>query len=528
MVDLKLFIKGIILEYSYRLYVFFLFLSAIFAGPVWAGNWFLTPTVNVRETFSDNINLNPSGQEKSAFVTEINPGIILQRFGGKTQASVIYQMQNVINRGGTGGVNVNHQLQALASTVIEPNRLFLNANSSISQQNVVNTGPVTTGNLTNSANRANVYNFGVNPTWTPHFNGYADGIVQLGYNFLGTSSTAVSDSNTFSGSVGLTSGYRFNQVTWRLGYTDTYSMRDAGGDVRFRNSFGEVRYRFSRRYSIFAQGGYFDNTLPGAVTTNNRNGEFYAFGAAWTPSYRFGLEAGYGENLYFAALNWVPTLRTNVNILFRNADVGTNTGNVWNARITHRSARALWSANYAETTTTVQNILSTQNILNTTNNLSNQATNTVITQPFASNVGLPTFTNNILIVRRGDISVSGGTAKSTVGLTFFNSRREDQTTLANDNSTGVSGFWTWQFVPRTISNLQVSWNRNVTSNAGTADQTANFYIASLILTRNIADYFNITKGIFGSINYRFSKQDSSNPLFSYTENSVAATLSVNF
>jgi uncharacterized protein (PEP-CTERM system associated) len=154
----------------------------------------------------------------------------------------------------------------------------------------------------------------------------------------------------------------------------------------------------------------------------------------------------------------------------------------------------------------------------------------VVTQPFVSNIGLPTFTNNIVIQRVGQISVSGGTAKSSLGLTLFNSRREDQTTLANDDSTGVSASWNWRFQPRTNSRVLISWNRNTTNMPSTlvSNNQATFYIVSLGLTRNIADYFGISKGIFGAIDYRYARQDSANSQLSYTENSVAATLTINF
>ncbi|MCI0733294.1 MAG: TIGR03016 family PEP-CTERM system-associated outer membrane protein [Methylococcaceae bacterium] len=508
------------------------------AGPAYAGKWFATPRVTVRETFSDNINLSPSGSRQSAFVTDISPGFNLRRFGGRTQVNLDYQMQNVINAGGTGGTRINHQLQAHAASVIEPNRLSISANSSISQQNVVNTGIISTGNLNNLANRANVYTFSVNPIWTPHFDGYANGFAILGYDFVGTSSTQVSDSNTFRGSLGLTSGYRFNRIRWRLGYNDSYSQRGAGGNLRLRDYSGEIRYNFNRKYSTFVQAGYFDNSLPNVVTSNNQNGSYYTFGASWTPSWRFGLQAAYGQNLYFIDSRWRPTSRTNIRLGFRHSNVGTNIGSVWNADITHQSARAFWNASYSENTTTVQNILLGQSILNPLItpgqfpfNPGNQpGTIPVVIQPFPSNLGLPTFTNNIVIQRLGQVSVSGGTAKSSLGLTLFNSRREDQSTLAEDNSIGASAFWTWRFQPRTNSRLLVSWNRNTTNIPSilVPNSQANFYLLSLGLTRNISDYFDIAKGIFGAIDYRYARQDSSNSQFSYTENSVAATLTINF
>lgn len=531
--------KNVLPKFTTRIWLFLIVISGDAVGPANAGSWFLTPRLTVRETFSDNINLSPSGSEQSAFVTDISPGFNLQRIGGRTQVNINYQLQNVINAGGTGSTRINHQLQAGAARVIEPNRLWVSTNGSVGQQNIVNTGVITTGNLNNFANRANVYTFSVNPVWTPHFDGYANGIVQLGYDFVGTSaSQQLSDSNTFRGTAGLTSGYRFKQLGWRLVYNDNYSQRGAGGDVRFRDYLGELRYNISRKYSVFVQAGYFDNSLPNVVTSNNQNGSYYTFGAAWTPSRRFGLQASYGHNLYSANWRWQPTFRTNINVGFRHSKVGTNTGSVWNANISHRSARTFWLASYAETTTTVQNILLGQSIFNPLNtagqspfNPTNQPVlSPIVTQPFASNLGLPTFTNNIVIQRIGQISVSGGTAKSTLGLTLFNSRREDQTTLADDDSIGASTFWNWRFMPRTTSRLLVSWNRNTTNlpTAVVPNSEANFYVVGVGLTRNIADYFNISRGIFGAIDYRFARQDSSNSQFSYTENSIAATLNIIF
>lgn len=503
--------------------------------PVNAENWFVRPRLTVRETYSDNINLNPNGFRQSALVTEIDPGFSVQGSSGKTQVNLNYQMQNIITNGATGSNRINHQLQAAAASVIEPNRLFINANSSVSQQNIVNTGRVSTGNLNNQSNRANVYTFSVNPTWTPRFDGYANALVRLGYDFVGTSSAMASNSNTFRGSLGLTSGYRFNQVGWHLGYNDSYSQRNAGGDVRFRNYTGQIGYNFNRKYSIFVQGGYFDNSFPNAVAAGNRNGLYYTLGASWTPSRRFGLRAAYGQNLYFINWRWLPTSRTSINLGFRHSDVGTNTGNVWNANITHQSARLSWTGSYSESTTTIQNILLGQSIINFPN-IPGQLPgdlpigSPVVTPPFGSNPGLPTFTNNILILRQGQISVSGGTGKSLLGLTLFSSRREDPSNLVNDNSIGASASWNWRFQPRTNSRLLVSWNRNTTNFRSTSLQNseADFYFFSLGLTRNIAGYFDLTRGIFGAINYRYTRQDSPNPQFSYTENSVAATLTVVF
>ncbi len=507
-------------------------------GPVFAaGKWFITPSLEFNETWSDNINLSPSGARKSAFVSEINPGIAVSRLGGRNNIDFNYRMQNIINQGGGGNVNVNHQLQLNSFSELSRNRLFLNARSTVSQQNIVNTGQLARDNLTNSSNRADVYTFSVNPQWTPRFNGYANGLFRLGYDFVDTTADQATTSNTYSGHAELSSGYKFNQMTWRMAYDHSLSRRDStsvGGvsvdnDVTFRSYNAEVRYRFTRRYAVFAQAGYIDNTIPESTGTN-QNGAFYTFGAAWTPSHRFTLQGAYGINQRFVSVLLAPTVRTSMSVRYQNSNVGTNTGDVWSASLNHRSARMVWTGRYFEDTTTIQQILLNQNVFNTPTTSGQQVANPAGNQPFSSNLGLASFTNEVLVRKRGELSVSGSTAKSDLNLTLFHSRRISQLTQNRDTSVGVSGFWAWRFLPRTTSTLSLSWNRNSNSSGliPGASREDTLYTGALTITRNIADYFNISRGIFGSIEYRYFMQNSSDPGFSFQENRISASLAINF
>lgn len=487
------------------------------------GQWFITPSLSISELFSDNINLSPSGSEKSAFVRQVTPAISILRTGGRTNLNLTYQMQNILNQGGNGGVNIRNQLFATAASELVRNRLFLNANSTISQQNIVNTGLVTTGNINATGNRTDVYTFSVRPVWTPRLGGYANGVFQLGYDLVNTSTAATGNSNTYSVNAQLQSGYKFSNIAWRMGYNDTYSDRSLGGNVRFRNYDGEIRYFFSRRYAVFLSAGNSSNSFP-TNTNVSQNGTYYLAGLAWTPSSKLAVEGGYGKNLRYLQVQIAPTIRTTMVVRFQNSDVGTNTGDVWNASLTHQTGRTSWQASYSEDTTTTQQILLNQNPFNLAT--FNTATGLSVTR----NLGLPSLTNQVLVRKQGQLSVSGVTGRSTLNMTLFHSRREFQVSLTKDDSIGVIGFWNWRFSPRTNSILQLSWNRNTTSGAIVTgfNRRNNVYNVSLRLTRNIADYFNIAKNINGSIEYSFLKQNSSDPTVSYNENQVLALLNILF
>jgi len=491
------------------------------------GQWFITPSLQLSEIYSDNINLSPAGSEKGEFLTQVNPAISILRTGGRTNLNLTYRLQNIINQGGSGGVNIHNQLFAIGTSELVRNRLFLNASSTIGQQNIVNTGRVTTGNINATGNRTDVYTFSLSPVWTPQFSGYANGAVRLGYNLVNTSAAVTGTSNTYSVNAQLQSGYKFSNIYWRMGYNDSYSDRSLGGNVRFRSYNGEIRYYFSRRYAVIFSAGNASNSFL-SNTNTNQNGTYYLAGLAWTPSRKLRMEGGYGKNLQYVQVQVAPTLRTNMLVRFRHSDVGTNTGNVWNARITHLTGRTNWQASYSENTTTTQQLLLNQNPFN-------QATSNITTGlSVTSNLGLPSLTPQVIVRKLAQGSVSMVTGRSTLNLTLFHSRRKFQVSLTKDNSIGVIGSWNWRFSTRTNSRLQLSWNRNTTSGAPLTmlnqnpNRRNNIYNISLRLTRNIADYLNVAKNINGSVEYSFLKQDSSDPMFSFNENRVLAFLNILF
>jgi hypothetical protein len=60
-----------------------------------AMEWKIVPGLDLKETYSDNITLAPPGNEKSDFVTQINPGISLTGTGPRLKVNARYGMQNL-------------------------------------------------------------------------------------------------------------------------------------------------------------------------------------------------------------------------------------------------------------------------------------------------------------------------------------------------------------------------------------------------------------------------------------------------
>src|SRR5437868_3940858 len=77
-----------------------------------AAEWRVTPRLELRETYSDNIGLAPAGSEQSDFVTEVAPGIGVTATGPRLKLRANYLMRNLFYARETSGRTTQHQLDA--------------------------------------------------------------------------------------------------------------------------------------------------------------------------------------------------------------------------------------------------------------------------------------------------------------------------------------------------------------------------------------------------------------------------------
>lgn len=523
--------------------IFFIFVL-VFQKNIWARNWELDPSLTFQETFSDNVRLAPSGQEKSAFVTEISPGISFSRQTSRNQIDLNYRMQNLLNAGGNESYDLNHQLQFDSKTEFFRNSLFLDLTSSISQQNISNIRSAN-DNITGGDNRSTITRYGFSPYWTPHLHGYADGEVRFRYEKLSTdrdskeesllipnSNLALSDSETIEESVHLRSGWRFSRVTWALNFLNREQKRQRGDNVIFRNGDGLIRAHLSRELSFFAQAGFEDNSFLAFSSNRNNNGFFYTVGGEWRPSRRFRVEAGFGNN-NFVTVEVSPTRHMNLDVTYRNNDIGTNTGTTWESHFEWKTKRATWTASYSEDTTTVQSVLSETRTFNVVDRITGQRiVDPVTNQPFQIDISLPNLVDEVFIRKRGEISFAYRTGKSDINISLFNENRIFEVTGNKDDVFGVSADWDWRFTRRSSFYARSSWQKTdrktsllltdtVSNNGDFSDSRYDF---SLGLTREIPFHFGKGSQMSGRIEYRFLNQTSDSEFNEFQENRISASL----
>jgi len=472
-------------------------------------NWTIRPRLNVKQIYSDNINLSNTNKN-SALVTEVSPNVSINGNSSRSNFNLNYNLQGLYNAQGSSGVDINNQLQMNSKYQFIQNRLFVDSSSSISQQNISNRR-IAADNIAGRGNSTTISTFKLSPYWTPHFQSFADGLFRFTYARVGSTGgqTSLSDTNSFSQNINLRSGRDFSRVSWSLSFNNSNRSNKGSSNVSFQNSQLQINYAIGRKYSIFARAGHSNNSF--ATNSNSSNNGFsYSFGAQWKPSQRLRVQAGYGNNRFvtvdilpFNRLHWITTYSNNA--------IGLNTGSRWDSQLNYRTRRSTWSISYSQDTVTTQQILLNQQVLNSS---------TSTTTTFARNTLLPTLTNEVFTTKTAKLSYSFNTGKSTLSANAYKTLRTYQVSGNNQDVISLSANWNWRFIRRSSSNLQVGWQETK------SDSLTNFsdkrFNLSLSVTRSILSRLN------GSIEYRFIDQTSSNTINQYSENRITANLSLRY
>lgn len=548
--------------------------------PVKAKDWKFSPSVSARQSYSDNIALDPSGHQSDAFITQLNPGFRINRDGSRSKFDLNYQLQTIFYEGYNQNPRINNQLQMNSKTELIDESVFLDSTSSIGQVNTSSTGRFNLDNTYASGNTTEFRTFRISPYWRPHWGRYADGDVRVSYGSFSTDgggNNGISDSNNVQESVNFRNGDAILPFGWRANFynQDQYRSQSSSGsggsnDVSFRNYNGELSYRLTSEYSVFVQAGTYDNQFPGSNhNTQSRNGSYYTIGAAWTPSPKFSASVGYGKNNQFASLRWIPSQRTTLSVQVRDSRVGGspyssgsgiqnsgtgygsgygstysgtggsygspygqlgggNTGTTWNGLFQHRMRNTTWSANYNVSTTTVQNILFDQQVFTTpTTDLTGSNADPVL-NPRSND--LSTLTDDIITRKRAQLSVTHSFSKNTLTLSGYQEDRKYSSGTNDQEVLGFSASWNWRLTQLMSSTLQGTWQQiDTTQTTSSSTQQQNEYFnIGWILNRQISSHFN------GALELRHFQQDGAQGSVinsgtgKSTENRVTASINVTF
>jgi uncharacterized protein (PEP-CTERM system associated) len=440
------------------------------AAPAMAAEWRFTPELLLRETYSDNYTLAPSGFEQSGFVTEVAPGFTLTGKGRRSEFHANYQLRGVNYSGGQGHNNFQNYLNADGRAELMDDFMFIEGNANINNVSTSAFGPQALDSTYATNNRTEVRSYTISPFIKKRLSSLAQG--ELRYTHQGVSSDTAGFSN-YTGdrlNANLSSGEAYRTLGWDLaGWTQQSRYSGDLNSVRSDYINGTLRYRLTDTFSLTGSTGYERYTYPNVGDA--ASGASWSVGFDWRPSPRTSVTATGGQRFY---------------------------GNAYSFNGTHRSRYTTWNINYNEEITTQQQQFAESGSVSTSSFL-NQAFLVNIPDPVARQQAVDAFiratnlpatlatgnlglSNRFFLQKRLQASMAYTMGRSTALVSAYDTLRRPRSG-ADENSgfvgnlffsdqtrqRGVSGLYSLRLSPLSTMNLNAQYYRTASLLTNIAD-----------------------------------------------------------
>ncbi|HEV7815139.1 MAG TPA: TIGR03016 family PEP-CTERM system-associated outer membrane protein, partial [Janthinobacterium sp.] len=487
--------------------------------PAGAADWTFTPTLRLREAYSDNVFLAPAPLAQGDFINEISPGIAVTADGPRLQLNAAYTLQALIYARQPD--RSYHQLAASGQAVLLEDWLFADASAYISRQNISAFGPQAVDAAQRSDNQSSVGSDSISPYLLHRFKGWAT--VELRYRRDAVRSDgdllSVKTDETLLKFSGDNPARNWN---WNASYDSRVIDDSALTPVRMRTASLSLNYSLSSKLGLFTSIGD-EKSDYAASTPEQPQGRFWSVGMGWHPSSRSSIVVSGGKRFF---------------------------GNTYSLAASHLSRHTTWSLNYGEDITTTQAQL-TKLSRGETAGFLDQLWSASIPDPAARQQQVASFlllaqllgpdagtvnyfSHQFFLQKQASLAMAWAGAKSALSLSVSSTQRTAQTNSGIDNillgpgqlalqdktrQNGANAGWTTRLSSRSSLNLGAAYSAITSLSTGREDRNLAF---SAGLSRTLRPKLS------GAIDLRHVRHSSTDANGAYRENAVAATLNLQF
>lgn len=431
------------------------------AAPALAAELRFTPTLTLRETYSDNIRLAPTGNEQSSFVTEVMPGFAVNGLGRRSQFQATYQARGVTYSNDVGSSNLQNYLNARGTAQLVDDLLFIDGTANITNLSTSPYGPQALNSSYAINNRSEVRTYSISPYVRQRYGSVAQAEARYTHQGLSSDTPGFSNYNTDLLNLFVNSGEAFRLVSWDVTASRRHSSYSSLSSVDNDYLNGVLRYKLTDQFSLTGSAGYERYTYQSI--NDGPRGASWSVGFDWRPSSRTSLAATAGRRFF---------------------------GNTYSLNGVHRSRYTTWNISYNEDITTTQQQLVDSGSISTTAFLDQVFSATIAdataraqaVEAFIRATNLPAtlanpnagLSNRFFLQKRLQGSVALNTGKSTVLVSVYNTLRRPQTSVSDNaglftasnqlfidesRQRGVSGLWNLRLTPSTSMNLNARYYR---------------------------------------------------------------------
>jgi hypothetical protein len=265
-------------------------------GTAIGAGWDWTASLGGDVTYTDNVDLEPSGEERSDLVLVITPAIAASRTGAQANASVAYRLQSVIHKDDASDDEVFHQLDARGRSEVGSENLSIFGRATVDQEITDPTDVV--GDITNAGDKlTNTFTALVAPEYITRLGNAAQFNARVSYGIVEYDDDDVPDTNQRTASAGVGSVERGRRWRWGASGLIDEVRADDGEKSTLSNVRANTGYQFTNQVGVDGEVGYERNEATD-VDTDAISGSFWNVLLNWLPSPRQTLTVGIGERFY--------------------------------------------------------------------------------------------------------------------------------------------------------------------------------------------------------------------------------------
>lgn len=259
------------------------------AGSVASAQTSVASSITVREVITQS---SGAGRGSDA-ITEVSPAISVSRRSGQLQGSLNYSASGTVHARDSSDNALRHSLAARANAQLVPQRFGVDAAAGISQQIISPFGVQTADPALSNANRTQVATYSISPYLQGRLLGEVGYQARLTYAGSHSQSTAVGDTSSLSGSVGLSGG--FGRFGWTL--SASRFVRDVpgfGSQISGQNGVG-LTFQPDIDWQFSARAGQEVNNIR---TGRNESTTSWGGGVRWRPGPRTDVNVNWDRRFF--------------------------------------------------------------------------------------------------------------------------------------------------------------------------------------------------------------------------------------
>ena len=259
--------------------------------------WRIEPTIDLRETYSDNVLLQANERAHGQFITDISPGVLVKHKSRRLKLDGQYLLHLYAHTGEDYGTRrSSSQLRAAAKAELIDEMLFVDTNLSMQLQSISPFAPLLSGNDYANTNSANVKTWQISPYLVNHFGHIARSELRYLHDSVDAGNSGLGSTQGDTLSFQVTSGSRWDKLNWGVHGSDQKIRDKARADSTIRTGVVNLGYQLLPTFAVTAAGYYDDYNYQSVGGSNGGKGGTAGF--RWTPSRRSSIEASYGHRYY--------------------------------------------------------------------------------------------------------------------------------------------------------------------------------------------------------------------------------------